>query len=241
MATTTDTSIKKLPQEVTDYHKSKKTMPYRCHRCKLCNASIVKRDHHCFFMNTCIGYYNQKYFMWYCIQMFCGTAYSVITNAMYTSRVYGTKFTGGTTFIFLGPYTILNWWYKNTTSGEMFLVVFMYLSLTAGIVCLGFFLWQLWISTVGLTTFEAMNDVRGFDNGLWSNLSDVLGKFWMLGALFPIPLPQCGNGIYGNKYGEVDDDDDDDGDLTKAREGNGGSCSCGEKHKNATDTSKKNK
>ncbi|XP_078000957.1 palmitoyltransferase ZDHHC22-like [Glandiceps talaboti] len=206
MAIRIDTTDQKLPKEVAEYHQRKKTKPYRCHSCKLCQARILKRDHHCFFMNTCIGYYNQKYFIWYCMYMFCGTVYSIITNAMYTSRVFGTQFSGAITFFVLGPNTIYKWWFNNASSTELLFVTLMYNSLAAGIVSVGFFLWQLWLACVGLTTHEAVSDGEGFDRGLLENLRDVLGKYWLLGAVLPVYCPPSGNGIYGNKFGVVEKD-----------------------------------
>lgn len=37
--------------------------PDRCYHCKRCSKCILKRDHHCRWLNNCIGYSNQKYFI----------------------------------------------------------------------------------------------------------------------------------------------------------------------------------
>ncbi|XP_006823342.1 palmitoyltransferase ZDHHC22-like [Saccoglossus kowalevskii] len=204
MAYFTDTTARRLPKDVWEFHQQQKTKPVRCYSCKLCGDCIVKRDHHCFFMNTCIGYYNQKYFMWYCLYMSVGTFYSLITTAMYNNAVFGTQFNGSTTFFTLGPKTVYLWLVGRAPLGEMILVTYLYVCLAGGTVCLGFFCWQLWISFMGLTTFEAMHDMPGINNGFYNNMTDVLGKFWILGAVFPICLPQHGNGIYGDKFGVMD-------------------------------------
>ena len=34
---------------------------------QICNACILKRDHHCYFMNTCVGFYNQRHFTLACL------------------------------------------------------------------------------------------------------------------------------------------------------------------------------
>ena len=30
------------------------------HYCKVCRATVLKRDHHCYFYGVCVGYYNLK-------------------------------------------------------------------------------------------------------------------------------------------------------------------------------------
>lgn len=58
----------------------KKNLPERSHECKLCERVILKRDHHCYFMTVCIGYFNQKYFIFFCFYMMLGAVYSVVLN-----------------------------------------------------------------------------------------------------------------------------------------------------------------
>lgn len=37
--------------------------PDRCYHCHQCNRCILKRDHHCPWFNTCVGFVNQKYYL----------------------------------------------------------------------------------------------------------------------------------------------------------------------------------
>lgn len=48
--------------------------PARCHHCSACKQCFLKMDHHCVWLNACVGYQNYKYF--FCLLtwgwLFCG-------------------------------------------------------------------------------------------------------------------------------------------------------------------------
>lgn len=49
--------------------------PPRCHHCRVCRRCTLKMDHHCPFVNTCIGLRNYKYFNFFVMEASfgCGT------------------------------------------------------------------------------------------------------------------------------------------------------------------------
>ena len=44
------------------------TRPARCHHCKACSRCVLEYDHHCVWLNNCIGYNNYRYF--FCTLLF---------------------------------------------------------------------------------------------------------------------------------------------------------------------------
>ena len=37
--------------------------PERCHHCQRCGRCVINMDHHCPWLENCIGYSNRKFFM----------------------------------------------------------------------------------------------------------------------------------------------------------------------------------
>ncbi|XP_022086544.1 probable palmitoyltransferase ZDHHC16 [Acanthaster planci] len=53
--------------------------PPRTHHCSICNKCILKMDHHCPWINNCVGHYNYRYFIMFCIYMWVGTLYICVS------------------------------------------------------------------------------------------------------------------------------------------------------------------
>uniref|UniRef100_A0A671YLI6 Palmitoyltransferase n=1 Tax=Sparus aurata TaxID=8175 RepID=A0A671YLI6_SPAAU len=54
--------------------------PARTHHCGICNRCILKMDHHCPWLNNCVGHFNQRYFFSFCLFMTLGCVYCVISG-----------------------------------------------------------------------------------------------------------------------------------------------------------------
>lgn len=47
--------------------------PERCHHCSACNRCVLNMDHHCPWINNCVGFWNRKYFLLLLIYVMIGT------------------------------------------------------------------------------------------------------------------------------------------------------------------------
>lgn len=43
--------------------KCKVTRPLRAHHCGACGTCVLKMDHHCPWINNCVGHANHRYFL----------------------------------------------------------------------------------------------------------------------------------------------------------------------------------
>jgi hypothetical protein len=61
----------------------------RVQHCKICKSCVMKMDHHCPWINNCIGQFNQKFFILFCLYSFIGclhSCYLLIYYSLYRKK-----------------------------------------------------------------------------------------------------------------------------------------------------------
>lgn len=54
--------------------------PPRTHHCSVCDRCILAMDHHCPWLNNCVGYFNARYFFLYMVYMVIGVTFVIIAG-----------------------------------------------------------------------------------------------------------------------------------------------------------------
>ncbi|KAJ9663662.1 palmitoyltransferase for Vac8p [Neophaeococcomyces mojaviensis] len=116
--------------------------PDRTHHCSTCKRCVLKMDHHCPWLSTCLGLHNYKAFILFLIytSLFCwvcfvSTAYWVWTE-IFSSRQYLSEF---------APVQV---------------IILTVLSGIIGLVITGFTSWHVYLCFRGQTTIECLEKTR---------------------------------------------------------------------------------
>ncbi|XP_025022029.1 palmitoyltransferase ZDHHC15 isoform X2 [Python bivittatus] len=151
--------------------------PDRCHHCSVCAMCVLKMDHHCPWVNNCIGFSNYKFFLLF-------LAYSLL----YCTFIAATVF----------KYFIKYWTAEPTNGRSRFHVLFLLFVAIMFLVSLLFlFGYHCWLVSQNRSTLEAFSapvfssgpDKNGFSVGFVKNLQQVFGeekRLW----LFPVMSSQ---------------------------------------------------
>ncbi|KAI5933705.1 palmitoyltransferase ZDHHC15 isoform X1 [Manis javanica] len=185
--------------------------PDRCHHCSVCAMCVLKMDHHCPWVNNCIGFSNYKFFLQF-------LAYSVLYCLYIATTVFS--------------YFIKYWRGELPSVRSKFHVLFLLF-----VACMFFvslvilFGYHCWLVSRNKTTLEAFctpvftsGPVKnGFNLGFIKNIQQVFGdnkKFWLIpigsspgdGHSFPIrSMSESQNPLLANEEPWEDNEDDNRG------------------------------
>ncbi|XP_063469332.1 palmitoyltransferase ZDHHC2 isoform X1 [Symphalangus syndactylus] len=145
--------------------------PDRCHHCSVCDKCILKMDHHCPWVNNCVGFSNYKFFLLF-------LAYSLL----YCLFIAATDI----------QYFIKFWTNGLPDTQAKFHIMFLFFAAAMFSVSLSsLFGYHCWLVSKNKSTLEAFRspvfrhgtDKNGFSLGFSKNMRQVFGdekKYWLL-------------------------------------------------------------
>ncbi|KAB0352465.1 hypothetical protein FD754_017322, partial [Muntiacus muntjak] len=145
--------------------------PDRCHHCSVCDKCILKMDHHCPWVNNCVGFSNYKFFLLF-------LAYSLL----YCLFIAATDL----------QYFIKFWTNGLPDTQAKFHIMFLFFAAAMFSVSLSsLFGYHCWLVSKNKSTLEAFRspvfrhgtDKNGFSLGFGKNMRQVFGdekRYWLL-------------------------------------------------------------
>lgn len=162
-------------------------VPHRSHHCRICQKCVLKRDHHCFFTATCIGHYNQRYFVVLCFYISTGCIWGVSEVIHYMRDA---SFADGTSqWDYVLPVTFFQWFTGGLPITHFLVIWQIYNLWWIGIAASGFFVWNIFTIALGKTTHEVRTGIRVRSIATVSErFRFVFGPFWLTSFFFPSVL-----------------------------------------------------
>ncbi len=156
----------------------KTTFPFQ-----ICNACVLKRDHHCLITNTCIGFHNQRFFVLMCFYGAVGCLGAFGHGLLFVYREY---YETSPVWHHFYPVTIFKWLQGVYSIDRVFIMCHMYVLLPLGIMCFSFFALQLLSLVTGRTLFELTKRLKlRSSSTVQRHLESVFGRRWWLNFLVP--------------------------------------------------------
>ncbi|XP_056626170.1 palmitoyltransferase ZDHHC15B isoform X2 [Triplophysa dalaica] len=184
--------------------------PDRCHHCSVCETCVLKMDHHCPWVNNCVGFSNYKFFLLF-------LSYSMLYCVFVASTVF--------------QYFIKFWVGELPNASAKFHVLFLlFVALMFFVSLMFLFGYHCWLVAKNRSTLEAFSapvfqngpDRNGFHLGFSKNLRQVFGenkKLWFVpvftsegdGHYFPVrTLCESENPLLANEEKWTEDGGSDE-------------------------------
>lgn len=164
--------------------------PMRTHHCGLCGCCVLKADHHCVWINQCVGHYNQRYFILFLFYMLLGTSFFTLCSLPHIVGPFMHKTPLSPELDALGkPIPLI--------LSSQYYIVAAVVCVAGWFACGGFIAWTIYLAATNQTTIEFFNSFWGTDKvrykgktnpynlGPWRNMEEVFGSPPLLAAFSP--------------------------------------------------------
>ncbi|KAH9489645.1 Palmitoyltransferase zdhhc2 [Bulinus truncatus] len=170
--------------------------PDRCHHCSRCGVCVLKMDHHCPWVNNCVGFHNYKYFLLFLFYSSVSIIYVIVTSSRFVIDFF---------------YSLHHYGLQTAVNGNQVLILVMvFVHILIGLALIPLVYLHRDLIAHNVTTLENSRPVgvygtrpnfKTFDMGFQENFTQVFGEnklYWFFpiftslgdGMSFPIPKDQ---------------------------------------------------
>ncbi|CAF1000362.1 unnamed protein product [Adineta ricciae] len=130
--------------------------PTRAHHCSICARCILNQDHHCPWINNCVGHLNHRYFFQFCFFLTLGSFYAASLGfTEFQHFLFGRKVFSYLDLLFGRHMNEVEVLPSVTNASMYYTFLFLFIvAITAGLVLFGFTLWHFWLISRAETTID---------------------------------------------------------------------------------------
>lgn len=146
---------------------------------------MLKRVHHCHITGSCIGFYNQKFFVMFCLWSAVSLGFCMYSQLVYLST--DLPINSVEVFTYLPPVTLVKLFLGSISIGQAFIVLHFVSSVICFAIACVFFLWHLFLIYEGLTNYEGWQQIYTYSGTFRENVVTVFGAVWHIPVLVFLP------------------------------------------------------